>query len=89
MPRLILVVPILLLFACRSDRDSAPAGSGDLTGPCQNSDQHCNSSGDCCGTLLCNSNKVCFNGNCQGEGTACSSSSQCCGTLTCANGLCR
>lgn len=78
----------LALCACPKgvDVDSIPGGPA--TGSCQQSNQTCGTSGDCCGVLLCNSNKVCSGGSCQSVGTRCSSSSECCGTATCSGGVC-
>ncbi len=82
----LLVTPVLLALACGGGGGDGPPVDPNLTGPCQDANQRCNSSGDCCGVLTCNANKVCSGGSCQSSGTSCTSSSQCCGTLTCGSG---
>ncbi len=84
----LLVAPMTLMLACGGG-DSNPSPDPNLAGSCQQQNQRCQSSGDCCGILTCNSNKVCTGGGCQSAGTSCTSSSQCCGTLTCPSGFCR
>lgn len=63
--------------ACRSD------------GSCSQTNQACNSSYDCCGTLTCSKNGVCTGLLPQGAGTPCQGHSDCASTLTCQNGICR
>ena len=94
----LLATPLAFALACGGD-DPQPPIDPNLTGPCQDINQRCNSSGDCCGVLTCNANKVCAGGGCQAAGTACTScfgqgascgsSSQCCGTLSCRSGFCQ
>jgi len=83
----LLATPIAFALACGGD-DPQPAYDPNLTGPCQDLNQRCDSSGDCCGVLTCNANKVCTGGGCQSAGTFCTSSSQCCSTLSCSGGVC-
>ncbi len=59
-----------------------------LTGPCTDKGDHCNSSADCCGVLMCNDDKVCNDGSCLGAGSHCSKASDCCGSALCINGIC-
>lgn len=82
-----LLAAALFFVSCTSS-DSGDTDVPDITGPCAGRNQRCTSSADCCGTQLCNANKVCSNGDCQGKGTRCTSSSQCCGSYACTKGVC-
>lgn len=87
--RLILLLPLMASLACDMDSNEPPPPvDPGIIVPCATKGGHCGGSGDCCGTLTCDSNKVCSDGGCYIKGTHCSASSQCCGTLTCMGGVC-
>jgi len=86
--RVLLLLAAGALAACNNGVDLNSVPGGDQTGSCNTVNMGCNTSGDCCGVLTCNSNKVCSDGLGQGAGTPCTSSTQCSGTLTCDGGVC-
>src|SRR3989338_4946408 len=86
-----LLILSLLSMACDfggNENTELPSAPANTVVSCVGKWGHCSSSGDCCGELSCDANKVCNDGGCVGQGAHCAQSANCCGTLTCSAGLC-